>query len=103
MKTSLTASQRGFSRKAIWDYRYHVQAAFYTEGYLACYNELPKGFIFIAVEKTSPYSIGVFKTPPETFEIGTQLVRQNLATYKWCLDNNTWPSYNNDEEMELRV
>ena len=103
LKTSLTASQRGFSRKAIWDFRYHVQAAFYTEGYLACYGELPKGFIFVAVEKTSPFSIGVFNVPVDTYKAGEELVRKNLATYKWCLDNNVWPSYNNDEEMELKV
>ena len=103
LKTTLTASQRGFSRKAIYDYRYHVQAAFYTEGYKACFGELPKGFVFIACEKTEPFSIGVFSTPPDTFELGHTQMMSNLVTYRHCLENNVWPSYNGDKEMELRV
>jgi exodeoxyribonuclease VIII len=58
LKTTKDASYLGFQR-AIADYKYHLQAAFYSEAYRqnTGRNAL---FTFIAVENTPPYAVGIY-------------------------------------------
>ncbi len=103
LKSALSAAPRAFSNKARYDFRYHVQAAFYTEGYRQCYGEYPKGFKFIAAEKTSPYPVSVFNTSRSWYEEGMKIALNNLHTLWECRDKDQWPSYNNNKEIELEI
>lgn len=53
LKSTLDASPAAFA-KSCANSRYHVQDAFYSEGFYQAAGEWPRGFVFIAVEKPRP-------------------------------------------------
>lgn len=95
LKTTKDASPGGFAR-TVDTYRYHVQAAFYLDGWSAAVSRWCDEFIFIAVEKTPPYAIGLYRLPDWKIEEGRQLYRRDLATYEYCRDREEWPGYSQD-------
>lgn len=96
MKSTTDASPEAFGRSS-FNYRYHVQAPFYVDGInLEFGYERVKHFVFIAVEKTPPYGVGVYFAPPEVMELGRAEYRRNLATYVACKESGRWPAYSED-------
>lgn len=100
LKSSLTASKTGFMWKA-YDMRYHVQAAFYRQGFRAAFGEYPEDFLFVAVEKTAPYMVSVQRATKEFIEEGTEEMVENLRGIASCRVSGIWPGYNNDEIIDL--
>jgi len=100
LKTTKDASPAEFAQSCA-KYRYHVQDAWYSDGFAAAYRQVPEAFVFIAVESESgivkPYILD-----NESRELGRETYRQNLNTYLECLKTNTWPAYG-DEVSELRL
>jgi hypothetical protein len=92
LKTTEDASPRAFSRSA-YKYRYHVQAAFYLDGYEQAHGVTPEAFIFVAVEKTPPYLVACYVYGPEELNLARATYRANLATYLECLNSQSWPGY----------
>lgn len=92
LKTTTCAKPEVFERSA-YDYRYHVQAAFYLEAYRQVMGKEPLGFAFIAVEKEPPYCACVYLAQPEFIEIGRREYLENLMLYADCLQKNEWPGY----------
>lgn len=102
LKSSITGTKAGFPRKA-FDFRYHVQAAFYSEGYKAAYGEYPKEFVFVVVEKTDPYPVSVFKATPEFLQAGYMDLIADLKTLQECRKTCQWPGYENDQVIDLEL
>lgn len=94
LKTTTDASPRGFFR-SVSTYRYHVQAAFYLDGWRRLTGDTAR-FIFVAVEKTPPYAVGFYDLSPSLLDEGCNLYRRDLALYENCLSHDTWPGYSND-------
>jgi hypothetical protein len=100
LKTCLDASPEGFS-KSIFGWRYHVQHAFYVDGIAAALEQseveiempAPRAFIFVAVEKTAPFAVGVYALDAESVEIGRRAYREDLATFARCRLVGNWPGY----------
>lgn len=97
LKTALDASEDAFPR-SVEKWRYHVQAAFYLDGLRAAKAAgadiaEPRAFVFVAVEKTAPYAVGVYVIDAEAIEIGRREYRQDLARYAECLSAEHWPAY----------
>lgn len=98
LKTTVDASPEGFS-KSIEGWRYHVQDAFYNDGIRAAISQSnsdrkpPKAFVFVAVEKTAPYAVGVYRLDSDSVQIGRREYRENLDTYAACLGTDSWPGY----------
>lgn len=92
LKTTLDASPRGFA-KSCANFRYHVQAAWYLDGYQAATGDLPLGFVFIAVEKTPPYAIALYELDAEAIDLGRALARRDLSRYANAREFDTWPGY----------
>lgn len=91
LKSTDDASDEGFA-KSSFNYRYHVQGAFYLDGAKA--NNLnPDGFIFIAVEKKPPYLVNIFYMPPDVIDFGIRVYRDDLKKYMECRQTNQWPGY----------
>ena len=86
VKTTTDASPSGFAR-SVASFRYHVQASHYLAGTFA------DRFIFIAVEKTYPYCVGVYELDTAAMHHGDMLRRQNLQTIADCRAINHWPGY----------
>lgn len=89
VKTTEDASPKGFAKSVI-KYRYHVQAAFYSQGIGA------EQFLFIAVEKKPPYAVAVYATPPELIERGQSESAEDLRLLATCRATNKWPGYGDE-------
>jgi exodeoxyribonuclease VIII len=92
LKTTRDASPDGFA-KSVAQYRYHVQAAFYFDGYKAAFGEAPRGFVFIAVEAEPPYLVAVYVASEAMTNRGRHDYRADLETFRRCQDTDTWPGY----------
>ncbi len=98
LKTTQDASKRGFQR-SIGTYGYHIQAAWYCMGVEAVTGVKPEEFIFIAIEKTAPYGIGVYKADQEMLDIGREKCQEALALIATCEDLQQWPDYSPGVEL----
>ena len=92
LKTTRDASPDGFA-KSVAQYRYHVQAAFYSDGDRAAFGEAPRGFVFIAVETEPPYLVAVYVASEAMTNLGRHDYRADLETFRECLAADTWPGY----------
>jgi hypothetical protein len=91
LKTTRDASRAAFA-KAIYNYRYHVQAAFYMDGCRA--NGLDPGYwLFIAVENQAPHMAAVYELDPADVELGREIYKSDLETYRQCVERDEWPGY----------
>jgi hypothetical protein len=94
IKTTEDARPDAFSRTC-WNYRYHVQAAYYLDGYqMVTGNQFE--FIFIAIEKKAPYAVAVYMANPAMVEQGRNEYLSDLAIYAECKAKNEWPAYPQD-------
>jgi hypothetical protein len=98
VKTCVDASADGFSR-AIATFGYDVQAAFYQDGIKAITGKTVP-FYFITVEKDAPYAVACYKAGDEVIEVGRAKYRAALQLLKWCKDNDQWPAYQPNGEIE---
>ncbi|ATI89544.1 exonuclease VIII [Salmonella enterica] len=85
------ADMSRFSRH-VEEFRYHVQAAMYCEGWKAYSGETPK-FAFLAVSESidcGKYPVHLYILEDEHFDIGYSLFRRDLNTYHECKSSNKW-------------
>ena len=80
------ASPEAFTR-TIASFKYFLQAAHYLQGTGA------KRFIFVAVEKVFPYSVGVYELSPHFIERGYELQEQTLSDIKAAQESDIWAGY----------
>lgn len=97
LKTTQNASPDGFIKSA-YDYRYHVQAAWYLRG-LKAYGIDVENFVFIAVEKEAPYTVCVYAADDLMFQLGEQEAMENLKTYAECRNTDMWYGYEKEPEI----
>lgn len=91
LKSCEKASPEAFA-KSCANFRYDMQASHYSEGWEAVTGQaLP--FIFVAVEKSPPYLIGVYQLDSEAMKNGMLDVRKTKALYAECESANVWPGY----------
>lgn len=91
LKTTQDASASGFA-KSVASYRYHVQHALYAD-LLESLGHRITAFVFVAVEKTPPYAVGVYELDPDAVVVGREAYQRNLDTYRRCLETDFWPAY----------
>lgn len=91
LKTAADSSLSGFARAAA-NYDYHIQAAFYKD-LLSLKDEKDYTFFFVAQETERPYAVNVFEASDQFINQGRYEYELLLSLYKYCLDNNKWPSY----------
>lgn len=88
-----------FSR-SVYDYRYHVQDAFYSYVYyLATGGEHLKAFKILAVEELMPHLSQVYQLDSEARAEGVRAFKKNLATYSECNKTGDWHGYNIESEL----
>ena len=68
LKTTEDASIIEFG-KSVWNYRYHVQAAFYQDVAESVGLKIEK-FYFVAIEKKAPYCVAVYEIDEDAVNIG---------------------------------
>ena len=91
IKTTTDASPKGF-QKSISTWGYHLQLAWYMRGLqklgIPC-NE----FIFIAIEKTPPFSVGVYSADKEMILFGNQEINKLVVDIDKALNEKNFPDY----------
>lgn len=100
LKTTASAHPDDFA-KAVINYGYHAQEAFYTDGYRTLGQEVG-GFLFLVVEKTFPHVVKLYELPPSIVEEGRAICRKALDQYADCATRNVWPGYPGEEVTELK-
>jgi hypothetical protein len=99
LKSTQDASLSSFQR-SVANFRYHVQAAHYLNVYKLSTGEAPRGFAFVAVEKTAPYAVQVFEASPSLIQAGLMEALRNLRALAAALatypTESPWPSYSQE-------
>ncbi|EKJ5693668.1 exodeoxyribonuclease VIII [Salmonella enterica] len=93
MDVKTTADIQRF-RTAYYDYRYHVQDAFYSDGYRAQFGEIPT-FVLLVASTTAEcgrYPVEIFMMGEDAKLAGQREYRLNLQTLAECLNNDEWPA-----------
>lgn len=99
LKTCQDASPTGFAQE-IYDRMYYRQAAHYMAGAQALGLPIDR-FIFIAVEKEEPFSVGVYPLAPRAIEKGMAERAQYLKRFNAALMTDFWPDYTEEDFLEL--
>lgn len=81
---------------------YHLQWAFYCDGYLAITGRLPK-LREIVVESAAPHDVVVFDIPDDVVEQGRDEYRALLAHLRQCEERNEWLGVANAAEQVLTL
>lgn len=97
LKSTTDASPEEFAR-SVAKHRYHVQDAFYSEGYYQATGQWPRGFVFIAVEKTAPYAVACYSLNDDAKAYGRELFRRNLKTLLEAEKSQEWTAYSQEIE-----
>lgn len=88
--------------KAVFNYRYHVQAAFYSDLYYWLTGDRLSAYAILAVEEDPPHPAAVYVLDDYTMDLGRRLYRRDLNTYAHCLRTDDWPAYEFDvQELSL--
>lgn len=92
VKTTDDASPNGFGKSSA-NYRYPVQTAWYYDVLDAAYGEHPQDWVFLAVEKTPPYAIGIYFMEPDMVERGRIAARRDFLRIVQHRRSGEWPDY----------
>ncbi|MBY3055024.1 hypothetical protein HF263_02885 [Rhizobium leguminosarum] len=91
VKTAESATPDAFAR-AVINYGYHAQEAYYTDAWQDL-GQPVDGFLFLVLEKKSPFAFALFELPPEIVEEGRAIMRRSLDLYHECETTGRWPGY----------
>jgi hypothetical protein len=92
LKTTVDASEPAWTREVV-KYQYQAQAAFYLDGLEIISPVVGRKFLWLAVEKTAPFAVGVFEPDEATLEKGRRMYRNYLRQWAACQETNLWPGY----------
>ncbi|WP_042408153.1 PD-(D/E)XK nuclease-like domain-containing protein [Streptacidiphilus carbonis] len=86
-------------QKALWNFGYYLQEAWYRSGVRAALGAVDPLFIFVFVEKTPPYVVTPIRLDHEAQRIGAAQRAIALNIYRTCVDEGRWPGYVDDIEI----
>jgi hypothetical protein len=99
-KTSTTAEPAEFVRKGT-NFGYHMQTAWYLDLVKAAVPGSDPRFLFVVCEKDLPHLVSVIELDDEAIGEGRRLNRIAIETYAECTASDVWPSYPNNDEVQL--
>lgn len=91
LKTTSNASPRGFGEE-IKRYNYHCKAAWYLDAVKNCGIDIDT-FVFIAVESSPPYAVGVYTLDADSKRLGHLINREALKKVHCGVMLDKWPGY----------
>lgn len=92
LKTCADASPKGFQSSMIMG-GYHIQGAMIRDGVRAITGTDIPNFICIAIEKTYPYTTGIYIIDEYALEIGQEKYKQALLDLKAAKESKDFPDY----------
>lgn len=97
-KTARTVAP-GLFANDVARFMYHVQLAFYADGFEQITGEQLQGVAIIAAEKTPPYHVVVYWLNDEDLAKGRQWYEFALRTYARCMKSWDWPGLQGNAQM----
>lgn len=92
LKTARTSKPGLFAREAI-RMHYHAQLAFYDEAHHSLTGEHFSNHYLVAVEKSDPYPVTVYRLTERSLDLGRRLNRLWMEQLLACESSNEWPGY----------
>lgn len=97
-KTSTSANPDKI-RKAIYEYGYYAQGAWYLDLLRALGHDDGTGaFVLIVQEKAPPYLVTCVQIDADALHYGRRRNRQAVELFAECLTNDYWPGYRIDAD-----
>lgn len=97
-KTARDASPDGFGR-AIWNLSYHLQAAWYSDGWERATGQRVLGFVFAAVESDWPHAAAAYMLGDDVLDAARRECRRLTDLYAECLSTGRWPGYGSGVQL----
>jgi len=91
LKSTIDASESHFAR-AMYNYGYYQQAAFYCDGWKTLTKDEP-AFVFMPTEKQPPYAVAAYETHEQAISAGRHSYQQALDIWAECTKTGKWPGY----------
>lgn len=98
LKKTRDARPRQFGR-SVFDYRYHVQEAFYRDVFFWAAGLRLREFRFLAIEDFAPYACKIYQIDDEMRMYAGAEYRADLNRYAECLASSDWPAYPADDDL----
>ena len=95
VKTTQDASPDGFPR-SIANFGYHLQAAWYSDGFARASGLHVLAFVFACVEADYPHAAAVYMLDDDTLAQARAENRRLLNLYASCKRDGAWPGYPSD-------
>lgn len=76
----------------VWEWRYHLQAGAYLDGWNVASGEERTRFKFIFVTNSEPFRCAVIELPMAAILLGAQQYQSGVARFVDCLERDVWPS-----------
>lgn len=89
LKTTDTVEPDAFLRKVIGSMNYLFQAAWYAEG-VEQVLDVSAEFIFVAIERTAPYTARIFEVSRSMIEEGLAQTKRARQLLQECIKSNEW-------------
>lgn len=99
LKTTANADPRKFGKTA-FDFGYHQQDPHYRDGVQKVTGQRPS-FLFILVEKQSPFLVSVVELDEEAISLGRRMNSRAIGTYNRCRESGEWPGYEPSDPIRL--
>jgi hypothetical protein len=90
LKTTDSIDPSAFEKKVSGGMNYVFQAAWYAEAASLAYD-LPARFIFAGIERSAPWSIGLFEVSDEMMAEGAKQINFARKILGECLHEKRWP------------
>ena len=84
--------------KAITNYLYYMQVAFYTDVWFWETGEKLKSFPIAALEEKAPHGLVMHDLDDVALILGRKHYREALDSYARCMESGVWPGYEDDSE-----
>ena len=94
VKTAKQADADGFAR-AIWNFRYDLQAAHYCDGFEKASGLMVLGMVFVVIESDYPHAAAAYILDDDAMTKARAEVSDLVGLYARCQRTNTWPGYPN--------
>jgi len=101
LKTTSALDAAAFER-ALWDYGYYVQGAWYRRGVRAATKGgYAPSLYSVALGKSRPYCPVIYRVSDDALKAGDRVIEIGLARYRRCLDKGEWPRPSGVREIDL--
>lgn len=101
LKKTRDASPQKMPRHVL-DYRYHVQASWYRQGFFLATGQTSRQFMLLCCEADPPYPVGLYNISEAAQGLAHNEIKTDLETLAECIKNDNWPGYPEEvQELDL--